>query len=1150
MRITRVRHVGLLLWFLATVASAQYAPQPERFRAVATSADTLVLDTLSIIPESFSATDALGLPLPQAFYEIDYWNARWIWKIKPDADSVWCRYRVFPLLFTRPMQRKNYDELNRSDSIMAARIYYAPSELLLPQATADRLTYSGSYARGLSFGNNQDLVVNSSFNLQLQGKLAGDVEVTAAMSDNNVPLQPEGNTQQLQDFDRIFIQFRKDRHALTVGDYELNRPPSYFMNFYKKLQGVSYQGSYSAWGAGQQTRLSAAAARGKYVRKEFQGQEGNQGPYRLGSAVSESYAVILAGTERVFIDGELMVRGADRDYVIDYNLGEIIFMPRRLITKDKRIIVEYQQAERAYLRTVALAAQQISWQQATLRFAVYNEQDARNQPLQQALTDSQKAVLERIGNRLELAVAPGWDSTGFRSDRPMYRRTDSLGYDVFVYSTDPDRAHYDVRFSYVGPARGNYRISSEAVNGRVYYWVAPQAGQPQGDYEPYIPLIAPQRQQMITVGADVNLGARTTLTAETALSNNDVNTFSATGNSSNAGGAGLLKVQSQLPFTGTTRLLLQSSYEVVARSFRPVEWYRPVEFVRDWNLGTKPDTADEHLAGLSLQLQDGRQFQTAYRMAALFRGNGYRGVQNGLGGSWSKGGFSGRAEVSYLLARADSLHSAFLRPLVDLSQQLTPRSSVRLGLKTMQELNRFFLSGNDSLLASSFFWNEETVYVRNSDTALLHWNFSLTHRDDHAPRAGRLQRATTGNSVSWGLLTRPGRQQLELLATYRRLTVADTSLTANRPDNAVLLRLRHDGSVQKGFIMSSLLYETNIGQVQKQEFAYVPVAVGSGTHIWIDYNGDGIQQIHEFELAPFASDGAFLKVFLPTNEYVRCYNVQFNESLTITPRHLFGSPAGQRSVWSRFSALLTAQLNQRTYGRTWLQQFSPIGLSLADSLLLSAAALTSATLYFNRTHPHFGADVFWQGSRSKNLLTNGLEARQQSSWGGRLRWNANQKWALLSTAQLGRQERSLEYLPAGNFRITGYELSPQLSYLPRNTFRLALTYRYRRQQNVLADDGEQVRMHQGETELRYNVLARSAVAAKFTLAQVDFSGSPNSPAGYALLQGLQRGTNFLSQISAERQLTRLLELMLVYENRKTGTARWVHTGRMQVRALF
>ncbi|MBK7971372.1 MAG: hypothetical protein IPK08_21905 [Bacteroidetes bacterium] len=66
------------------------------------------------------------------------------------------------------------------------------------------------------------------------------MEILAAITDNNIPVQPEGNTQQIQDFDKVFIQLSKNQSKLIAGDFELKRPDSYFMNFYKKGQGAVF----------------------------------------------------------------------------------------------------------------------------------------------------------------------------------------------------------------------------------------------------------------------------------------------------------------------------------------------------------------------------------------------------------------------------------------------------------------------------------------------------------------------------------------------------------------------------------------------------------------------------------------------------------------------------------------------------------------------------------------------------------------------------------------------------------------------------------------------------------------------------------------------------------------------------------------------
>jgi hypothetical protein len=251
-----------------------------------------------------------------------------------------------------------------------------------------------------------------------------------------------------------------------------------FLNYKKRGQGLT--GDYS-WLTNNQnqwkTQGSAALSKGKFNRQIIQGIEANQGPYRLTGAENEPFIVILSGTERVYIDGKLLQRGQELDYTIDYNTSELIFTARNQITKDIRIVVEFQYSDQNYARSLFQTA--ISYKSKNFQFWVnaYSEQDAKNQALQQTLSGDQKFYLSQIGDNLDLARISSIDSVGYLENQVLYKMIDSLSYDsVLVFSIDQNSAVFRAAFQFVGANQGNYILSSYSALGKVFKWVAPIAG--------------------------------------------------------------------------------------------------------------------------------------------------------------------------------------------------------------------------------------------------------------------------------------------------------------------------------------------------------------------------------------------------------------------------------------------------------------------------------------------------------------------------------------------------------------------------------------------------------------------------------------------------------------------------------------------------
>jgi hypothetical protein len=98
--------------------------------------------------------------------------------------------------------------------------------------------------------------------------------------------------------------------------------------------------------------------------------------------------------------------------------------------------------------------------------------------------------------------------------------------------------------------------------------------------------------------------------------------------------------------------------------------------------------------------------------------------------------------------------------------------------------------------------------------------------------------------------------------------------------------------------------------------------------------------------------------------------------------------------------------------------------------------------------------------------------------------------------------------------------------------------------------GEKAINNKFTLDMKYNVISKSVLTMTATYANISYNGVANSPVQYAMLQGLQKGQNYLLDISFERKLSNFLEMTLTYEGRKTGVAKIVNTGQAQIRALF
>ncbi len=1131
-------------------------------------ADTLTLDSFTVIPATVTIKNKrTGDFLDAATYDIQ--NNLLIWADKPDApDGLEATFRVLPFALGASLNRKDTAWIGRedfSDYIFSYDPYTANPQVFDFQG----LDYSGSFARGISFGNSQDLVLNSSFNLQLAGDIGDDIEILAAISDNNIPLQPEGNTRQLQEFDQVFIQLKKDKSTLIAGDYQIARPKGYFMNYYRRLQGLSLTTGRKI-GKGELTgRLNGAVSRGQFSRNTFNGLEGNQGPYKLTGANNERFLIVLAGTEKVYIDGALLQRGSEDDYVIDYNAGEIVFTANRLITKDSRIAVEFSYSTDNYLRTIYGTGLDYASPRLNLHLNVFSEQDAKNQSTQDELTANQRQLFSEAGDDVENRLFPSVDTLeGFDANRIMYRMVDTLtngmAYDsVFIYTTNPDSAKYVLRFSELGIGQGNYIPVQSSANGRIYAWVEPDAfGIPQGTHEPVIRLVAPQRKQLYTLGGSYQITANSSLMAEVAMSNTDLNTFSELDAEDNAGLAvrtgylnniTLNKKAAQDSTKKKNALTLETflDYEFVDANFEDIDPYRAVEFQRDWNTD-KSIKINEHLARGGFNLYKKGVGNLRYELGTYLRDSVYTGLKHAAQARIARKGYEMDISGSYLTSEGLQQDSRFFRPRAELSKTFEKINNWKIGVYGEREDNRRFNSGSDTLLNNSFYYDLFRAYLKSGESQEFSFGTEYSRRFDYKPDTTDFALTTIADEVNVnGLWAKYKHSKLRWNLTYRNLYIQDSLLTQERPQETYLGRLEYLLNIKGGLLRGNTVYELGSGQQQRIEYTYVQVNPGEGTYTWIDRNEDGIKQLDEFEISNFQDNANHIRVTTFTNDFIRSDNVKFSQSLGFNPVKIWrNSKKKSLRFLSKFATQSTLQIARKTLESSEVLPWNPFQLQVSDTSLVSLAANIRNTLYFNRLDPKYGFEIAMQDSRNRLILTTGYEARRRTEQSIKGRWNPSKKVGTKLFVAQGSRYNDSEFFETKDYNISFFTIEPELTLLFKEKHtRIQLAYAFSNRQNSI-DAEETALSNDASLNVTYNKVSKSEIRAGFSFVNVNYTGLPNTPVEYAMLEGLQNGKNYLWNLTFERRISRNVLMNISYEGRKTGMNPVVHLGRASVRATF
>ncbi|SEF44311.1 hypothetical protein SAMN05421847_0015 [Halpernia humi] len=1001
------------------------------------------------------------------------------------------------------------------------------------KSTFGNISSNGSIIRGITFGNNQGQSVQSSLNLQISGQLSKDVSVLASISDHNLPIQADGYTQTLEEFDKIYIQLNiKKNSILRAGHVDLIDAKTYFGRYQRKSLGLQFQ---TKLGKENKTffDLSAGIARSEFYRIRFQGIEGNQGPYRLTGKNGEQFITILSGSEQVFIDGILMKRGENQDYVINYNTGELTFTSYRPIFKQNFITISYNYTNRNYTRFLVTGSVQHEREKLKLGFNWFLENDNKNAPLSLNLSKEDEQILVNAGSNPDLMFAPSGVVTDYDVNKILYQLITGSSGNYYQFSTDKTQTLYQVSFTYFGENLGDYSIKQTINNGRVFEYVGPNLG----SYRAVRKLPAPVKSQVFSGNAEYKI-KEGKIGADFSLSNYDVNLFSSKNNSENMGYATRIfgyKTFRKNNWSGTPSL----EFQHINSQFHILDRINDVEFSRDFNLAQEFNQKTQNRLIFSFLNQFGEKSFFNYKLNYLDEKNAYKGVKNDVDFGLKTGKILTSGSVSYLNTTAIEQNTNFSRGKI-ISEYLAPKGSWGIGGSFEHNLKNY--NATSLLDIKSYSWKEVFLQKKIGDSTRTKFLAKVYFRNNDSVRDNRLQ--NTNQILGLMLeseIIKTQNTSLSTLVHYRKFFYNNALNQNTQNQDFVVGNLLYNQKLFNNGMRLQAFYELGNGQEAQREFQYLKVTDGQGVYKWTDYNGDGIQQIDEFEVAEYSDLAQYIRVYTNTVTYLPSNKNKLQLALFVNPSAVLGSENQFLKRWNFNVSLLS---ENSFYKKDQVLVLNPFEKN-AEQILKNQNFLGS--MQFNPTDKSG-----WNGSyrfiKNDNLINANFstEERNQSSHFLNIGYLFNKDFRIDWENNTANIQNSSEIFTSRDYKLQNFETKPKATYKFTDALQTELYASFREKRRL--DGAENLKTLDFTGTLQWQ-WRKSSLRANFSLINNNFTGNSFSIVGNQMLDGLKPGKNQVWSLFLQQPINSFINLDLNYEGRNSGE-RTIHIGSVQVKASF
>ena len=1119
----------LLCFAIGWTAQSQTISKDFRMKTLFIEKDSVQLDSVAINPDKFNVFNSLLKVIPSSEYRVDFSNAM----LKIDSKKypkITVEYFRIPDFITKvytPFDEKFIiTSSTNTDQLYSLTTNKKGTEVKLFEG----LQTNGYITRGITSGNNQNAVTNATLDLKIKGKLSKEVSLRAAIFDTNIPIQENGYSQNITDFDRIFIEMFTDNWGVKAGDISLENKESYFMPLRKQITGLRVEAKISDQ---FEVAASGAITRGEFNRYRVTGKEGNQGPYKIYGKNNAPAILIIRGSEKVYINGIQIERGENKDYTIDYNIAEITFNTTYPITNDMRIAIEYQYANRNYTRFLTYEEAVYKSQKLNISGYFYSETDAKNQPLQQNLTDLQKNKLTAAGNNKDLMIAESAFLDTFDENKVLYRKVMNGITEVFEYSQNPNDELYFVTFTNVGTQKGDYSLERGTAIGNVYQYV----GTNLGEYNPIIKLTPPSKQQTFVLKSEYAFSQKTQLNSEIAISNNDANLFSSIDDENNVAVAAKLKWE-QILIDKKWQLKSAISHEFVQQNFNTEQNWESIEFNRDWNVLN--NNATKNYFQSEILLHNKKNDVVSYRFNHLSYTDIFSGKKHELSSkiSWKKTLFS--LNSSFLNNTSTLEDNSFFRAKATVEHNFNKKW---VGSFINYESNRRKNGSTQEFINTSHRFKEYEAYLGIGDSTNVFVKLGFNYRNNDSIKARTFTRINDRKTFYvQSKLVQKEQTNLSVFANYRHTNNRFT----NNVEKSLNSKIIFNQQLLNRFINLGSVYETSSGNISRQEYMYVKTEPGFGYYTWIDYNGDGIKDFDEFEIAEFQDQATYLRLPKPNIRFVPTQRAKFTQSITLNPK-IWSSQKGMKKIISKFynQSFLSVENEQERIGNSF--NFNPFDLN--EDKLLGLSLNLRNSLFFNKNLQKYSVTYTFGKTRNKQQYFIGSQENNLKLHQVTVAHKFKHFWLFELLGKTSKNDLITENFSTRNYNIHSNEIEPKISFLYDENNRFTAFYHFKNKKNQLLNF-ENLAQQKFGLEYFYRSKKKNQISANINVFLNDFIGETNTPVAYQMLEGLQAGKNYTWNVVFNRKLNAFLNLNLNYVGRKSENSKTIHIGNIQLKAVF